>query len=51
MPGPRRGAAISFDLLPFLLGQIEGPRVGNQLMQLIAAEEDDFLGHRIEDQL
>ena len=50
MAATRRRAAHRLLILPLLGDHIESPGVGNELVQLIATEENDLLVHRGVDQ-
>src|SRR5437879_310300 len=47
MPAARRRSDFRRRLAPYLLDDIEEPGVRHELIELIAAEEDDFLVDRI----
>src|SRR5581483_9575798 len=50
MSRPRRGAPSGPALLPFLLDDVEYPGVGQELIELVAAEEHHLLVQRIVDE-
>ena len=47
MAGARRRRPGRLLLLPFLRDHVEGPGVGEQLVELVAAEQDDLLVDRV----